>query len=149
MATTVTVTDCFRSKRKGKQPTDNGATPAQPSAPAQPEYDTVAGDYAGYAAPSDYMEIDEMAPTAASENKTEAAFPDVNRYAVEYEELNATPAEIATWREENENGKTGTYQDLVNGPVTTAEGACSKQYYNMPDIVKGKEPYSNVPLHSQ
>ncbi len=109
----------------------------------------VADDYAGYAAPSDYMEIDEMAQTAASENNTETASSDVNNYAVEYEELNATPAEMAIWREENENGKTGTYQDLVNGPTITAGGAYSKQYYNMPDIVKGKEPYSNVPLHSQ
>ncbi len=108
----------------------------------------VAGDYAGYVAPSDYMEIDEMAQTAAAKNNTEAASSDVNNYAVEYEELNATPDELASWRKQVENGNTGTYQDLVNGPSTTPEGPYSKQYYNMPDIVKGKEPYSNVPLHS-
>ena len=110
------------------------------------EYDTVGGDYTEPA--PDYMEIDEMAQTAGG-NYTETIMPDVNNYAGEYQELDATPAELATWREQLETGNTGPYQDLVNDPAMSAEGENFKQYYNMPDIVQSKEPYSNVPLHSQ
>ena len=99
--------------------------------------DTIIDDYLEPV--PDYMEIDEMV-MATRGNNTETVTPDVNNYVDEYQPLDATPAELATWRDQVETGNTGLYQDLVNDPVGTAEGWNSEQYYNMSDIVQGKEP---------
>ncbi len=108
-------------------------------------YETIRSDYLQ---PIEvYAEIDEMGQIAGT-NHQETRHPNANMNPKEYEELNATRAELATWREQVETGNNGPYQDLIKDNGMT-EGDISKQYYNMPVTKQGNGSYSNVPLHSE
>ena len=130
-----------RQKESTLHPTENVSTAQESAEPA--EYEPVGNDNLD---PSqEYAEINEMEQITGGKN-TLTAPPDNNPN--EYQELDATPVELATWRDQVETGNTGPYQDLVKGNRITEDDS-SKQYYNMPNTVKGREAYSNVPLHSQ
>ena len=132
-----------RQKESTLHPTDNVSTAPESAEPA--EYEPVGNDNLDPG--QEYAEINEMEQITGG-NNTMTGPPDANNNPDEYQELHATPDELATWREQFETGNTGLYQELAkdNGMVGRDS---SQQYYNMPSIAKGKEAYSNVPLHSQ
>ncbi len=141
----------FRLKKKGKQvtkqgkgPRENTAGPVVQDGSENTGYETVREDYME---PTPvYSEIDETAQTG--QENTNTVTPDVNNSPHEYMELDATPAELAEWRQQVETANTGPYQDLVKDNGITG-GERSQQYYNMPDTKQGEGSYLNVPLHSE
>ena len=106
---------------------------------------TVPGNHVEYSPQSPvYEEIgDDIQPDEANIEETEySEIANDNSEHEKYQELNATQEQLARWREQDETGNTGPYQDLVEETEINNTDT-DQQYYNVPDTNTNKNPYYN------